>query len=97
MQGDSYPTLRWHFGEFRLIPKPRQPMNPFRLDELTQQRLAELQSIAGLSQSDARALVMKEAETAALHDATGIWFNEVPLTPARVLAGLKAAGFTGTD
>jgi CO/xanthine dehydrogenase Mo-binding subunit len=28
------------------------------------------------------------ALTAALHDATGIWFNEFPLTPERVLKGL---------
>jgi CO/xanthine dehydrogenase Mo-binding subunit len=32
------------------------------------------------------------AVVAALHDATGVWFNEFPLTPSRVLAGLKAAG-----
>ncbi len=31
------------------------------------------------------------AVVAALHDATGVWFNEFPLTPSRVLAGLKAA------
>jgi CO/xanthine dehydrogenase Mo-binding subunit len=27
---------------------------------------------------------------AALHNATGIWFNEIPLTPARVAARLAA-------
>ena len=32
------------------------------------------------------------AVVAALHDATGVWFDEFPLTPSRVLAGLKAAG-----
>ncbi|MDC0349424.1 xanthine dehydrogenase family protein molybdopterin-binding subunit [Acidimicrobiales bacterium] len=31
------------------------------------------------------------AVVAALHDATGVWFNEFPLTPSRVLAGLDAA------
>ena len=31
------------------------------------------------------------AVVAALHDATGVWFNEFPLTPSRVLAGLRAA------
>lgn len=31
------------------------------------------------------------AVIAALHDATGVWFHEFPLTPARVLAGLRAA------
>ncbi len=31
------------------------------------------------------------AITAALHDATGVWFDRFPLTPSRVLAGLKAA------
>ncbi len=29
------------------------------------------------------------AVTAALHDATGVWFDRFPLTPSRVLAGLK--------
>ena len=31
------------------------------------------------------------AVVAALHDATGVWFDSFPLTPARVLAGLRAA------
>ena len=31
------------------------------------------------------------AVVAALHDATGVWFNEFPLTPSRVLAGLRTA------
>ena len=31
------------------------------------------------------------ALTAAVHDATGVWFDEFPLTPSRVLAGLRAA------
>ena len=30
------------------------------------------------------------AVTAALHDATGVWFDQFPLTPSRVLAGLRA-------
>ena len=30
------------------------------------------------------------AITAALHDATGVWFDQFPLTPSRVLAGLQA-------
>ena len=34
------------------------------------------------------------AVVAALHDATGVWFDEFPLTPDRVLAGLRAAGVT---
>ena len=32
------------------------------------------------------------AVVAALHDATGVWFTEFPLTPDRVLAGLRDAG-----
>jgi CO/xanthine dehydrogenase Mo-binding subunit len=32
------------------------------------------------------------AVVAALHDATGVWFTEFPLTPERVLLGLQAAG-----
>ena len=32
------------------------------------------------------------AVIAAVHDATGVWFDEFPLTPSRVLAGLQAAG-----
>ena len=31
------------------------------------------------------------ALTAAIHDATGVWFDAFPLTPSRVLAGLRAA------
>jgi len=27
-----------------------------------------------------------------VHDATGVWFTEFPLTPERVLFGLRAAG-----
>lgn len=34
------------------------------------------------------------AVVAALHDATGVWFDAFPLTPSRVLAGLRAAGIT---
>ncbi|CAN5199547.1 molybdopterin-dependent oxidoreductase [soil metagenome] len=30
------------------------------------------------------------AVVAALHDATGVWFHQLPLTPSRVLAGLRA-------
>ena len=32
------------------------------------------------------------AVVAALHDATGVWFDSFPLTPDRVLAGLRDAG-----
>jgi len=32
------------------------------------------------------------AVAAAVHDATGVWFYEFPLTPERVLSGLRAAG-----
>ncbi len=32
------------------------------------------------------------AVIAAVHDATGVWFSDFPLTPDRVLAGLKRAG-----
>ena len=31
------------------------------------------------------------AVIAAVHDATGVWFDEFPLTPSRVLAGLRSA------
>jgi CO/xanthine dehydrogenase Mo-binding subunit len=34
------------------------------------------------------------AVIAAVHDATGVWFDAFPLTPSRVLAGLRAAGVT---
>jgi CO/xanthine dehydrogenase Mo-binding subunit len=30
------------------------------------------------------------AVAAALHDATGVWFDRFPLTPSRVLAGLHS-------
>ncbi len=34
------------------------------------------------------------AVVAAVHDATGVWFDQFPLTPDRVLAGLRSAGVT---
>ncbi len=34
------------------------------------------------------------AVIAAVHDATGVWFDEFPLTPSRVLAGLRRAAAT---
>ena len=37
------------------------------------------------------------AVTAALHDATGVWFDAFPLTPERVLAGLKESSRTSFD
>jgi CO/xanthine dehydrogenase Mo-binding subunit len=33
-------------------------------------------------------LPVAPAVTAAVHDAGGVWFNEFPLTPERVLRGL---------
>jgi CO/xanthine dehydrogenase Mo-binding subunit len=35
------------------------------------------------------------AVAAALNDATGVWFDEIPLTPDRVVAGLRAHGIGG--
>ncbi|HET9600027.1 MAG TPA: xanthine dehydrogenase family protein molybdopterin-binding subunit [Acidimicrobiales bacterium] len=35
------------------------------------------------------------AVVAALHDATGVWFDSFPLTPDRVVAGLRANGIGG--
>ncbi len=37
------------------------------------------------------------AIVAALHDATGVWFSQFPLTPDRVLTGLRAAAEGATD
>jgi CO/xanthine dehydrogenase Mo-binding subunit len=37
-------------------------------------------------------LPLAPAITAALHDATGVWFDAIPLTPARVVERLRAAG-----
>jgi CO/xanthine dehydrogenase Mo-binding subunit len=36
------------------------------------------------------------ALVAAVHDATGVWFDEFPLTPERVLRGLKTRPGTGS-
>ena len=35
-------------------------------------------------------LPLAPALAAAVHDATGVWFDELPLTPERVLCGLEA-------
>ena len=40
-------------------------------------------------------LTYAPAVIAALHDATGVWFDRFPLTPDRVVAGLRAAGIGG--
>jgi CO/xanthine dehydrogenase Mo-binding subunit len=37
-------------------------------------------------------LPLTPAVVAAVRDATGVWFDEFPLTPERVLAGLRRAG-----
>lgn len=37
------------------------------------------------------------ALVAAVHDATGVWIDELPLTPERVLGYLQAAGVTAAD
>ncbi len=37
------------------------------------------------------------AVVAALHDATGVWFNRFPLTPSRVVAELRKHGIGGID
>jgi CO/xanthine dehydrogenase Mo-binding subunit len=37
-------------------------------------------------------LPLAPAVVAAVHDATGIWFDEIPLTPARVVAKLREVG-----
>ena len=34
-------------------------------------------------------IALTPALIAAVHDATGVWFNDFPLTPERVLKGLK--------
>ncbi len=39
-------------------------------------------------------LPLTPAIVAAVHDATGVWFDSFPLTPERVLRGLQAAGTT---
>lgn len=36
------------------------------------------------------------AVIAAVHDATGVWFDRFPLTPSRVLAGIRARSVTAT-
>jgi CO/xanthine dehydrogenase Mo-binding subunit len=40
-------------------------------------------------------ITLAPAVAAALHDATGIWFNEIPLTPDRVVARLREHGIGG--
>jgi CO/xanthine dehydrogenase Mo-binding subunit len=35
------------------------------------------------------------AVVAALHDATGVWFHQIPLTPSRVVAELRRHGISG--
>jgi CO/xanthine dehydrogenase Mo-binding subunit len=37
-------------------------------------------------------ITLAPAVVAAVHDATGVWFDQIPLTPERVVAGLRKAG-----
>ena len=37
-------------------------------------------------------LPLAPAVVAAVHEATGVWFDEIPLTPDRVVAKLQEAG-----
>ncbi len=40
-------------------------------------------------------ITLAPAVTAALHDATGVWFDEIPLTPDRVVAKLREHNLVG--
>jgi CO/xanthine dehydrogenase Mo-binding subunit len=40
-------------------------------------------------------LPLAPAIVAAVHDATGVWFDEIPLTPYRVVAKLREHGIGG--
>ncbi len=40
-------------------------------------------------------ITLAPAVVHALHEATGVWFNEIPLTPDRVVARLRAQGIGG--
>jgi CO/xanthine dehydrogenase Mo-binding subunit len=37
-------------------------------------------------------LPLAAAISAAIHDATGVWIDSIPLTPERVVAALRAHG-----
>ena len=64
---------------------------PRRVDSVVLELADPLGPFGVRGMSEMPFMTYAPAVTAALHDATGVWFDQFPLTPSRVLAGLKMA------
>ena len=69
---------------------------PRRVDSVVLELADPLGPFGVRGMSEMPFMTYAPAVTAALHDATGVWFDRFPLTPSRVLAGLAGrAGLAG--
>lgn len=64
---------------------------PQRIDPVVLELADPLGPWGARGMSEMPFMTYAPAVIAAVHDATGVWFNQFPLTPSRVLAGLRAA------
>ena len=64
---------------------------PARIDSLVLELADPLGPFGARGVAEMPYIPYAPAVVAALHDATGVWFDSFPLTPDRVLAGLQAA------
>lgn len=65
---------------------------PDRVDSVILELADPLGPFGARGMSEMPYLPYAPAIVHALFDATGVWFDEIPLTPSRVLAGLRSAG-----
>lgn len=63
---------------------------PERVDSVIMEFPSEIGAYGIRGMAEMPYIPFAAAVIAAVHDATGVWFNEFPLTPWRVLEGLKA-------
>jgi CO/xanthine dehydrogenase Mo-binding subunit len=63
---------------------------PDRLEPLVIEKPQPIGPFGATGVGEMPLLAVAPAILAAVHNATGVWFSKIPLTPERVLAGLKA-------
>ena len=64
---------------------------PDRVDSVVLELADPLGPFGARGMSELPSLPYAPAIVDALFDATGVWFDEIPLTPSRVLAGLRGS------
>ena len=64
---------------------------PRKVDSVVMELADPLGPFGARGMAEMPMMTYAPALVAALHDATGVWFNSFPLTPSHVLAGLNAS------